>query len=154
AGYTIENFLRYGSNPMEILAIIMCLGIATFVCMGLAVSGFPATSPWAVLVAYPFVISCIATVMVVHTRFNGAIEGFFAGFKSSLAGLLKGIIMSAPLCAVLYIVTSILPGRAMETGLIAMGAVALAVCNFYSLNAMFPMLLRVSNPEPTEAKRE
>jgi hypothetical protein len=156
AGYTIESFLRYGCNPIELLAITVSFGISTLICMGMAASGFPATSPWAIVLAYPFVISCIVTAMVVRTRFNGGVEGFFAGFKSSLTGLLKGVFMSAPLCVITYFIASLLPGRAMETGygLIAMGAVALAACNFYTLHAMFPMLLRVSGLKPPEAERE
>lgn len=160
-GYLIEWLMVVDTNPLSTVFVAGVSGIGALICMGLAAAGFPAASPWAIALAYPFVWSCISASMVVRTRSNGAVEGFFAGFKSSLIGLLRGTVAGGLFYIGMWFVCSALASLLPRAEIVWLfnqpiffGATTLMACNYYTLKTMFPLLLRVTGAEPVQAKRE
>jgi len=77
-----------------------------------------------------------------RTRWNGAPEGFLAGFKSSLIGAFKSLAVTLLALVNLHLLGA-LTGLDAAKVLTVACVLGLVLCNYLTFKSLFPMLLRV-----------
>jgi hypothetical protein len=154
--YALEYLMHHVSenftlNALQLVGASVFFGLLGVTCLMLAGAGLPATSPWAAVICYPFVMSAAAAAMVVRSHSHGVPEGFLAGFRAALIGVLCGAIVLPIMAIVLHTVGG-LDFNGPGALILALGY--LIICNYFTLRAMFPTLLRVRDERPALKKAE